>query len=136
MTTPYLESRNHKISKWVFWATIWIVLLFIMTGCTKQTNPITEINDGIQQSVSELVDYANNNMDMDSDKQFLLQGAKDCAARANAMTQAYKSSIEACHANQSKLKLERNGLGVIIVLLVLFMLRSPLKSISKKLLGL
>lgn len=133
--TPYLQSRAHKISKLVLIGTI-LLTIFFLVGCAPKTNPITEINEGIQQSVNELVDYAQNNMDIDTDKQFLIEGAKDCAARANAMTKTYEASLDTCYANQSKLKLERNGLMVIIGLLVFFIFRSPLKSIAKKLLGL
>ena len=56
--------------------TIFLLLLLIGTllvGCARKPNPINEINDGIQQSVKEVVDYAQNNMTMDTDKQFLLQ---------------------------------------------------------------
>lgn len=123
-----------KIIGTVFLGLILIGLL--LTGCSRDTNPVTEINNGIQQSVSELVDYAQNNMVIDTDKQFLIQGVKDCAARADAMTKTYEASLDTCYANQSKLKLERNGLMLIIVLLVFFIFRSPLKSIAKKFLGL
>ena len=116
--------------------TILLILTFLLNGCARHSNPITEINDGIQQSVSELTEYANNNMVMDSDKKLLLQGAQDCAARADAMTKTYESSIEACQVNQSKLKLERNGLALIIVLLIIFILRGSLKSILSKFLRL
>ena len=116
--------------------TILMILTVLLNGCAKEPNPVTEINNGIQQSVSDLVSYAQNNMIIDTDKQMLIQGAQDCAARADAMTKTYESSLETCHVNQSKLKLERDGLGLIIILLVLFMLRNPLKSIGKKLLGL
>lgn len=108
----------------------------LLSGCARHTDPINEINDNIQQSVVELVDYAQNNMDIDTDKQFLINGVKDCAARADAMTATYTASMETCRANQSKLKLERNGLVVIIALLVFFMFRTPLKTIGKKFLGL
>ena len=133
--TPYLESKAHKISKILFVVSIILTLLFLV-GCTRTTNPITEINNGIQQSVNELVDYAENNMVIDTDKKMLIQGAKDCAARADAMTKTYESSMDTCYANQSKLKLERNVLLLIIGLLMFFMFRAPLKSIAKKLLGL
>jgi len=116
---------------------IFCVLLIVMvSGCVKQTNPIIEINDGIQQDIADLTDYAQNNMVIDLDKKLLLQGLKDCGARADAMTKTYEASMETCQANQNKLKLERNGLAVIIVLLVFFIFRSPLKSIARKLLGL
>lgn len=108
----------------------------LLGACARHAEPITEINDNLQQSATELIDYAQNNMEIDIDKQFLINGIKDCAARANAMTQTYAVSIDKCYINNSKLKLERNGLAVIIILLVLFIFKTPLKSVGKKFLGL
>lgn len=122
-----------------FVGTVFIGLLLtglLLTGCARDADPITEINNGIQQSVADLVDYAQNNMVMDTDKQFLIQGAKDCAARADAMTKTYEASISKCAAEKSKLKTERNGLGILLILVVLWLLKSPLKNIGKKFLGL
>ena len=104
----------------------------LLSGCVKETSPATEINEGIQQSVAELTDYAKNNMVMDTDKQLLLQGAKDCAARADALTKTCNVSIEKCQAEKSKLKLERNGLAGIVLLLIGFIIYRP----ARKLFGL
>lgn len=124
--TLYIESKAHKISKWLLIGTLLVTALFLM-GCAKEVNPITEINNGIQQSVNDLVDYAYNNMEMDTDKQFLIQGAKDCAARADAMTSTYNVSMEKCATEKSKLKLERNGLGIILLVLVGFIIYKPIR---------
>lgn len=105
----------------------YVILALCLCACVKEQNPITEINNGIQQSVSELVDYANNNMIIDTDKQMLLQGAKDCAARADAMTKTYEVSIEKCATEKSKLKLERNGLLITVLLLGAFILYKPIR---------
>ena len=104
-----------------------LLLGLLFSGCAREQNPITEINNGIQQSTQELVDYAQNNMVMDADKQLLLRGAKDCAARADAMTKTYEVSMEKCATEKSKLKLERNGLGVILILVVGFMFRGSIR---------
>ena len=111
-------------------------LLLVLTACARDPNPITEINNGIQQSIAELEDYAQNNMIIDADKKLLLQGAKDCAARADAMTSTYNVSIEKCSAEKAKLKLERNGLAGILLLLLFFIFRTQIKSVGKKLFGL
>ena len=107
----------------------YIVLLFafLLSGCVKEHNPITEINQGIQQSTQELVGYAQNNMTIDTDKQMLIQGVKDCAARADAMTKTYEVSMEKCATEKSKLKLERNGLLVLVVLLAGMILYKPIR---------
>ena len=112
------------------------ILAVLLCGCVSKVDPITEINNGIQQSVSELSEYAHNNMQMDADKKLLLQGAKDCAARADAMTHTYTVAMEKCSTEKSKLKLERNGLFGIVLVLLFIMFRSPLKNIGKKLFGL
>lgn len=104
-----------------------LVLTLLLSGCAREPNPITEINNGIQQSANELVDYAQNNMVIDTDKQMLIQGVKDCAARADAMTKTYEVSMEKCATEKSKLKLERNGLGVILILVVVFMFRGSIR---------
>lgn len=116
--------------------TILLILTVLLNGCARRPDPVTEINNGIQTSVNELVDYAHNNMTMDTDKQLLLQGVKDCAARADAMTKTYSATIEKCSAEKSKLKLERNTLFGVLVLLIGFMLRGSLKTIARKLFGL
>lgn len=113
-----------------------ILLPLFVCACAKQPNPITEINNGIQHNVSELVDYANNNMQIDADKKLLLQGMQDCAARADAMTHTYEVSMEKCATEKSKLKLERNGLFGILILLIGFMFRGALRTIARKLFGL
>lgn len=104
-----------------------LVLTLLLSGCAREPNPITAINNGIQQSANELVDYAQNNMVIDTDKQMLIQGVKDCAARADAMTKTYEVSMEKCATEKSKLKLERNGLGVILILVVGFMFRGSIR---------
>lgn len=113
-----------------FIVTVFLGLLLVgllLTGCARESNPINEINSGIQQSVKDLADYATNNMVMDTDKQFLLQGAKDCAARADALAKNCNVSIEKFETEKSKLRLERNGLFGILLLLVGFMIYKPVR---------
>ena len=126
------QVKTQLILMWLFI----IFMLMCMCGCAKSTNPVSDINDGIQQSVTELENYANHNMVMDADKKLLLRGAKDCAARADGMAKTCEANIEKCQTENGKLKIERNGLGGIVILLLLWMLKSPLKSIGKKFLGL
>ena len=94
-----------------------IALALILAGCASKPEPITNINDDIQQGVAELVDYANNNMDIDADKKLLLEGAKNCAAKADALTQACTARIETCEAQTNKAKAERNTLALVLLLL-------------------
>lgn len=116
--------------KFIATVTVGLILFgLLLTGCARDTNPITEINNGIQQSVHDIVDYAENNMIIDTDKKLLLEAMKDCAARADAMTSTYNVSIEKCATEKSKLKLERNILGVILLLLVGFVVYKPIRKI-------
>lgn len=94
-----------------------IIMAIALTACAKEPNPITEINDGIQQDVHELVDYANNNMIIDADKKLLLEGAKSCAAKADALTKACEAQISKCEAETDRAKAERNTLALILALL-------------------
>lgn len=106
-----------------------VILTVLLSGCARKADPITEINDGIQHSASELVDYAQNNMTMDTDKQLLLQGVKDCAARADAMTKAYTAKMDQCESEKSKLRLERNGLFGILLVLIGLMVYKPVRKL-------
>ena len=100
-----------------------LVLTLLLTGCARKEDPVSSINDDIQQGVVELVDYANNNMEMDADKQLLLNGAVACASKANALTKAHEASISACDAETDKVKAERNMLALILIAAVLMKLR-------------
>ena len=101
-----------------------VILTFLLNGCAKKPNPIVDINDDIQQGVIELIDYANNNMEIDTDKQLLIQGAKDCAAKADALTKTSQAVISKCEAETSKFKTERNALALVLVIIIgLFLFR-------------
>lgn len=94
------------------------MILISLSACTKQTDAISDINNELQQGVFELIDYANNNMSDDPDTRLLKTGLKDCAAKANAMTENHKANIKACEAQTSKAKAERNTLALVLILLV------------------
>ena len=95
-----------------------IIILAVLTGCAKQIDPVTDINDQLQQDVAQLIDYANNNMGNDPDTELLKTGLKDCAARADAATKQHETSIKQCQAETSKARAERNTLALVLILLV------------------
>ncbi len=102
----------------IFWLAILSVFM-LLGGCARHTtSPVTDINNGIQDDVAQLIDYANNNMTIDTDKQMLINGARDCAARANAMSKQCEVSISACEAKTDTAKAERNMLALVLALLV------------------
>lgn len=93
-------------------------MTLLMCGCAKHVDPVTDINNDIQQGVAELVDYANNNMVMDADTKLLVDGARACASKANALTHQHEAQIKTCNANTDKAVAERNMLALILILLV------------------
>lgn len=95
-----------------------IIILAVLGGCAKDPDPVTTINDQLQQDVAQLVDYANNNMVDNSDIRLLKTGLKDCAARADAATKQHETSIKQCQAETSKVRAERNTLALVLILLV------------------
>ena len=94
-----------------------ISAVFLLLGCCKHTNPVTDINDDIQQGAAELVDYANNNMAQDADTKLLIEGVKSCAAKADALTKTCEAQISKCEAQTDKAKAERNTLALVLALL-------------------
>lgn len=98
--------------------TIIPIIAILLTGCAKDPDPVADINTGIQENAQQLIDYANNNMEMDADKQLLVQGIKDCAGRADALTQTCEATISKHQAETSKAKAERNTLALVLILLV------------------
>lgn len=106
-----------------------LILCVALSACAKTTNPVTNINDALQQDVAEIINYAQSNMEIDTDKQLLINGLKDCAARAGAMEQTCATVLEKCQIEQNKLKLERNGLFVIIIGLIGFILYRPIRKL-------
>lgn len=95
-----------------------LIVVLMLAGCAKEPDPVTTINDQLQQDVAQLIDYANNNMADDSDTRLLKTGLKDCAARADAATKQHETSIKQCQAETDKARAERNSLALVLILLV------------------
>lgn len=106
---------------------ILLILTVLLSGCTNKQDPVDNINDGIQQNANELIDYANNNMVIDADKQLLIQGVKDCAARADAMAQACSARVETCKIQTEKTKEERNTFALAFFGLIVLLLWNKFK---------
>ena len=95
-----------------------LIVAITLAGCAKEPDPVSTINDQLQQDVAQLIDYANNNMADDPDTRLLKSGLKDCAARADAATKQHETSIKQCQAETSKARAERNTLALVLILLV------------------
>ena len=105
---------SYTIIGWVFA----LVLALLLVGCAKHTDPVTSINNQLQQDVAQLIDYANNNMADDADTRLLKTGLKDCAARAEAVAKQAETSVKACEAKTDTVRAERNTLALVLALLV------------------
>lgn len=52
MKTPYLESKAHKISKYVLsWTVIILLLSFMISGCSKTVDPVESLTDAAHQQI-------------------------------------------------------------------------------------
>ena len=111
-----MEKDTHLMLGIAIWFIIVIMALALLSGCSRQT-PVSEINNEIQHEVTELVDYANNNMVMDSDKQLLLNGARHCAARANDLVKTCDQTIYAYRKETAGWKLATTLITIIAALL-------------------
>lgn len=125
-TVKQHTDRSTKMKEFIRFVVV-VGLSCMLTACMHDENPVSEINDSIQQNVKDLIDYANNNMEIDSDNQFLIQGLKDCAGRADAMAKVCNISSDKCSVEKNKLKLERNGLFVFVLLLIGIILYKPIR---------
>lgn len=111
MKTPYLQSQRHKISKWIFWIIIAMVVLCLF-GCAK-TKPASEtIADSAQQSLNAIGSTL----------------PKDCMTPAiekqlNATETAIKAMVTACNSeketiNQEKLRWEWAFIALALIVAV------------------
>jgi outer membrane murein-binding lipoprotein Lpp len=103
---------SYTIIGWVFA----LVLTLLLAGCSRQT-PVAEINSEIQTEVTELIDYAQNNMAIDSDKQLLINGARHCAMRAADLTKTCQETVRAYRAETVGWKMAATLMTIIAALL-------------------
>lgn len=109
------KEESHLIAGIAMWFLI-VILCLWLAGCSRQT-PVSDINDSIQHDVSEMIDYAQNNMTIDNDNQLLINGARNCAARANDMAKTCEATIKAYKTEVASWKLVATLLMVIAVFL-------------------
>ena len=106
-----MKQATHFIAGIAAWFLI-VMLCLWLAGCSR-TTPASEINNEIQHEVTELVDYAHNNMTMDSDKQLLLNGARHCASRANDLTRTCEQTISSYRKETAGWKLATTLMTIV-----------------------
>lgn len=105
MTTPYLQSRNHKISKWVFWGTIIIVLLFLLSGCAKNAS-------------ESATDTSLNNLHVIQHKIDKECPRADFTAEIMALESSIKNQLAVCETEKGNLREKNNTLLAILIGLI------------------
>lgn len=91
----------------------YLLILLLLTGCAKST-PTENVIDNHVQLVDETLDYAQNNMDIDNDKQFLINALKTCKAGLLDTESSYKAEISTCKAETDKWRIVSLALFLLI----------------------
>lgn len=107
-----------------------LLLVIFLAGCSRST-PVSDINNDIQQGATELVDYAQHNMEIDADKKLLIEGVKACAAKANALEKTCSESIRAYKAKADSWKLSAVFAGIIALFFGVLWLKGSVKGFGR-----
>lgn len=91
-----------------------MILTFLLSGCAKST-PTETVIDNHVQLVNEVVDYANNNMELDADTQMLINALKTCKTGLLDAKSAYDGEISTCKAKKEKWQIVSLALFLLIV---------------------
>ena len=100
---------------------ILVVFTTLISGCAKPTPTENIIGQHVQ-----LVDEALSNPTLSNEAKGAL---KTCRAGLLSAQETYQAEISKCDAEKSKLKTERNGLFLVVVLLAGFMLYRPVRKL-------
>ena len=104
--------------------TIMLILTVLISGCAKPTPTENIIGQHVQ-----LVDEALSDPALSNEAKSAL---KTCRAGLLSAQETHQTEISKCDAEKSKLKTERNGLFLAVLLLAGFILYRP----TRKLFGL
>lgn len=99
--------------------TILLILTVLISGCAKTTPTENIIGQHVQ-----LVDEALSDPTLSNEAKGAL---KTCRAGLLSAQQTHQAEISKCEAEKSKLKTERNGLFLAVLLLVGFMIYKPVR---------
>ena len=101
--------------------TILLILTVLISGCAKPTPTENIIGQHVQ-----LVDEALSNPTLSNEAKGAL---KTCRAGLLSAQETHQAEISKCDAEKSKLKTERNGLFLAVLLLAGFMLYRPVRKL-------
>ena len=100
---------------------ILLILTVLISGCAKPTPTENIIGQHVQ-----LVDEALSNPTLSNEAKGAL---KTCRAGLLSAQETHQAEISKCDAEKSKLKTERNGLFLAVLLLAGFMLYRPVRKL-------
>lgn len=98
---------------------ILLILTVLISGCAKTTPTENIIGQHVQ-----LVDEALSDPTLSNEAKSAL---KTCRAGLLSAQETHQAEISKCDAEKSKLKTERNGLFLAVLLLVGFMIYKPVR---------
>lgn len=111
MKTPYIESKRHKISKWIFWGLI-VALILCMCGCAKTTPASETIANSAQESLNAINDTLTPECK-----------TKSIESQINATRTAIQATISACEdekeiITQEKLRWKWSFIALSIIIMI------------------
>lgn len=101
--------------------TILLILTVLTSSCAKPTPTENIIGQHVQ-----LVDEALSDPTLSNEARGAL---KTCRAGLLSVQETHQAEISKCDAEKSKLKTERNGLFLVVLLLAGFMLYRPVRKL-------
>lgn len=125
MKTPYLESKRHRICKFILAVVITAVLLCLF-GCAKN-DPVGNIVDNHSNHIGEVLDYAKQNFDQTAEIKYLENELESCILVLDDVKQAHYAKIDTCEAQTNYWKLATLGLFLLILGAIFAKLKGWLK---------
>lgn len=103
---------------------IWTFFLFILClgGCAKR-DPVNTIIDNHVSHVAEVIDYAENNMEVSPDTKYLLSELKSCQNGLIDAGQSHNAVLSTCRSDVKYWKMSTLFASTIAGLLLLLLIR-------------
>lgn len=110
--TPYLESKAHKISKYVLICTI-ILLIFCLMGCARK-DPVETIVDNHIDHITDVLNYTNTNFEQTIEIKFLESELQSCMVSLDDVKQAHLSVVSTEKSKTKYWQLATFGLFIML----------------------